>query len=309
MEGSGMKADRRTAVAVLAVVVALAAVSIAANGGAPVGSGGARRPSEWAIDVAVSLLLVVMAVGSVFAAVVLVLRPSVLGEPTTPVRKRGRLLSAGVLMVLVILLAYGVRRLVIDEDARDRAGALLPGQGTTGALGDTADRYEPSFAVLPVTVVCILAAVAGMAWLLAVRARRVKQAPDASVAEALAAVLDDTLDDLRAERDPRRAVIAAYARLERVLAAHGAPRRPSEAPDEYLRRVLVSLDLSREAVSRLTALFQTAKFSQHEVDTGMKEDAIEALVSARDELRHAEERAAAERAAALAQARERAAAG
>jgi hypothetical protein len=104
-------------------------------------------------------------------------------------------------------------------------------------------------------------------------------------------------------------VIAAYARLERVLAAHGAPRRASEAPDEYLRRVLASLDISRDAVSRLTALFQTAKFSHHEVHTGMKEEAIEALVSARDELREAEERAAAERAAALAQARERAAAG
>ena len=40
----------------------------------------------------------------------------------------------------------------------------------------------------------------------------------------LAAAVDESLDDLRAEPDPRRAVIAAYARLERVLAAHGLPR-------------------------------------------------------------------------------------
>ncbi len=304
-----MKADRRTAVAVLTVVVALAAVSIAANGGVPVGSGGARRPSEWAIDVAVSLLLVVMAMGSVFAAVVLVLRPSVLGDAAPLVRKRGRVLSAGVLIVLVILAAYGIRRLAVDEGARARVGGLLPGQDTTDALGHTADRYEPSFAALPVIVVCVLAAAAGLAWLLAVRARRDEEAADGSIAEALAAVLDDTLDDLRAERDPRRAVIAAYARLERVLAAHGAPRRPSEAPDEYLRRVLASLDLSPDAVSRLTALFQTAKFSHHKVNSDMKDEAIEALVSARDELREAAESAAAEREAALLQARERAAAG
>ena len=304
-----MKADRRTAVAVLAAIVALAAVSIAASGGAPVGSGGARRPSEWAIDVFVSLLLVFMAVGAVFAAAVLVLRPSVLGDPASQVRKRGRLLSAGVLMVLAILVAYGLRRLATDEDARGRAAGLLPGQGTTDGLGDTAGRYEPSFATLPVIVVCVLAAAAALAWLLAVRARRVEDVPDASAAEALAAVLDDTLDDLRAEGDPRKAVIAAYARLERVLAAHGAPRRPSEAPDEYLRRVLASLELSRGAVSRLTALFQTAKFSHHKVDATMKEEAIEALVSARDELREVQERVAAERAAALAHARQRAAAG
>ena len=63
--------------------------------------------------------------------------------------------------------------------------------------------------------------------------------------------------------------------------------------------MLSSLELSRRAVSRLTSLFQTAKFSHHEVDTGMKEEAIDALVSARDELRAARERAEAERRAAL----------
>jgi hypothetical protein len=63
--------------------------------------------------------------------------------------------------------------------------------------------------------------------------------------------------------------------------------------------VLLSLELSRRAVARLTALFQTAKFSHHEVDLDMKEEAIDALVSARDELRAARERAEAERRAAL----------
>ena len=113
---------------------------------------------------------------------------------------------------------------------------------------------------------------------------------------ALEEALDDSLDDLRAETDPRRAVIAAYARLERVLARPRCrrdtrPRRRTSTCD----RVLSSLELSRRAVSRLTALFQTAKFSHHEVDDGMKEEAIDALVSARDELRAARERAEAER--------------
>ena len=60
---------------------------------------------------------------------------------------------------------------------------------------------------------------------------------------ALADVLDETLDDLRAETDPRRAVIAAYARMERALAAYGLPRRPSEAPDEYLQRIFADLEV------------------------------------------------------------------
>ena len=39
------------------------------------------------------------------------------------------------------------------------------------------------------------------------------------------------------------------------------------------------------AVERLTALFTRAKFSQHDVDTAMKEEAIGALEQVRDELR------------------------
>ena len=63
----------------------------------------------------------------------------------------------------------------------------------------------------------------------------------------LADVLRETLDDLRAEPDPRVAVIAAYARLERTLAAFGMPRRDSDAPLEYLERILVELDVGAES--------------------------------------------------------------
>ena len=110
---------------------------------------------------------------------------------------------------------------------------------------------------------------------------------DENLAEQLAAVLDDTLDDLRAEADPRRAVIAAYARLERVLAANRVPRKSSETPQELLQRVLRQLDLGSDAIERLTTLYARAKFSQHDVDVAMKEEAIGALEQVRDELREA----------------------
>ena len=139
------------------------------------------------------------------------------------------------------------------------------------------------------------------------RARRRHLGDDGGLAVVLADVLDETLDDLRAETDPARAVIAAYARLERILAAHGLPRRPAEAPQEYVGRILRELEVGTRAVERLTALYVRAKFSQHEVGTAMKADAIEALEQIREDLRLAEERAAQERAEALVQARERAA--
>ena len=107
----------------------------------------------------------------------------------------------------------------------------------------------------------------------------------AALEEELAQTLDTTIEDLRRERDPRRAVIAAYAGMERVLSSHGLVRRRPEAPFEYLARVLQELEVGEGAVHSLTRLFEYAKFSPHEIDVGMKEEAIAALVEVRDDLR------------------------
>jgi len=100
----------------------------------------------------------------------------------------------------------------------------------------------------------------------------------------VALALDESIDDLRTDPDLRRAIIAAYARMERALAVAGLPRRPAEAPFEYLERALQELHTSRAAVERLTSLFEWAKFSQHEPRPEMRDEAIDALVAVRDEL-------------------------
>jgi hypothetical protein len=149
----------------------------------------------------------------------------------------------------------------------------------------TAVGRENEFAWLPVllTVGLVLLAVGG--WWYADRARRKSRGELRwGFADAVVEAVDDSIDDLRAEPDPRRAVIAAYARLERVFAANGVSRKPSEAPLEYLARVLASLQVGDRAAARLTDLFERAKFSQHAVGPEMKEEAIEAFVSVRDEL-------------------------
>lgn len=103
--------------------------------------------------------------------------------------------------------------------------------------------------------------------------------------EALSAALDESLDDLRNDPDLRRAIVAAYARMEVALAAAGLPRDPAEAPLEYLERALLELDASTGAVRRLTELFEWARFSHHEPEPRMRDEAIDALVAVRDELR------------------------
>jgi Domain of unknown function (DUF4129) len=113
-----------------------------------------------------------------------------------------------------------------------------------------------------------------------------------ALARALDEVLADSLDDLRAERDPRKAVIEVYARMEKTFAAYRVPRDPAETPLEYVSRVLDSLSVSAGAVRRLTLLFERAKFSTHDVDTGMKDTAIETLAGVRAELAFGQEEAA-----------------
>ena len=73
---------------------------------------------------------------------------------------------------------------------------------------------------------------------------------EAALSAALDEVLADTLDDLRAEQDPRRAVIRAFARMEKTFAAHGVAREPAETPREYVVRVL---DRSASAAPRCSS--------------------------------------------------------
>ena len=106
--------------------------------------------------------------------------------------------------------------------------------------------------------------------------------------QSLSDALDESLDDLRAEPDLRKAIIAAYARMERALAVVGLARHPAEAPLEYVERALAELHASAGAARRLTDLFEWAKFSQHEPEPQMRDEAIDALVAVRDELRQPE---------------------
>jgi hypothetical protein len=113
-----------------------------------------------------------------------------------------------------------------------------------------------------------------------------KEQPDMTGRPAtLATALDETLESVRRESEPRRAVIAAYAMMERLVAAHGLPRRTFEAPLEYLVRVFQNLNADRRALGALTELFELAKFSHHEISQAMKEQAVAALITIRDGVR------------------------
>ena len=130
-----------------------------------------------------------------------------------------------------------------------------------------------------------LAAAAGLALLAAQFTRRQRAVPEEDAqAGHLVALLDDSLEDLRRDPDPRRAVIATYARMERGLAARGVNRDPADTPLEYLSHILAAHRVSELAASRLTELFEQAKFSDHVIDEEIRREAIAALEAVKAEL-------------------------
>ena len=149
-------------------------------------------------------------------------------------------------------------------------------------------QFEPQFewSIFWVAVVVVGGTAAWFLYRWRARKRRtlVPLELQASVAEDFATSMSDAIGDLESEPDARRAVIAAYARMEGVLAYHGLRRLPSETPVEYLRRVLLDLTSEHDAVSSLTALFEEAKFSRHEIGDEQKLEAIAALGEIRDDL-------------------------
>ncbi|MGD0272622.1 MAG: DUF4129 domain-containing protein [Gaiellaceae bacterium] len=160
-----------------------------------------------------------------------------------------------------------------------------PPAAKTGA-DKTVAAIAPWF-IIGFAVVCILI----VATVLLQRRRRIRPL-DAEFPESelelqrrdLRELLESSLDEIKQEPDPRRAVIRAYVGMESTLARHDLARQPSEAPGEYLTRALAAVRLSRRAAERLTRLFERARFSEHAIGPEMKQEAISALTEVRDEL-------------------------
>ena len=191
---------------------------------------------------------------------------------------------AGIFVILFIAVRWG-------HPTYNSLGGGAAAGGKSGAQTQPGQQqYEPHFQWFPVFMIgSLVVGIGGALALLALR-RRHEELERAPVRETLAEVLGETLDDLRREPDPRKAVIGAYSKMERTLAARGFPRHESEAPLEYLGRILGIVEGSGHSARRLTRLFERARFSPHEIDQRMKDDAIDSLVGLRAQLEAEEAR-------------------
>ena len=258
-------------------------MALASRSHAPAGGGSTRAVPT---DVLLQYVLVIAVVG-VIALVCVSVYLLVTAHRVEPMAPQH---SAGFWRTIVALIALGttVAALIVVLHRFGHSTQLVKLPPPVPAQTERQPpRAEPvPFDWVPVAVVGGLTAVGlAVAGTLLLRGRVPKGQLRPPVAEAVAAALDESLDDLLTEPDPRRAVIAAYARMEAVLARSGLSRSPAEAPREYLGRALRGLGAGGDSVARLTTLFERAKFSPAEVDSEMKVTAIATLVALRDELR------------------------
>jgi len=109
--------------------------------------------------------------------------------------------------------------------------------------------------------------------------------PPPAVHAEVAAALDAGLAALAdGESDARSAVIACWVRMEEAAAEAGTPREPSDAPGDYVIRLLSTQAVSRSVLDRFAWVYRQARYSTGPVDDRMRETAISALRQLRAEL-------------------------
>jgi hypothetical protein len=272
----------------IGVVGLLVLVALASRGGHPSSDGRvAPRP------VPVSLqdnLLTLLAVAYVFTIIVVVVfmfsrRPWHAPDESRWLRS---VVSAGVALLILTGIGYWAlhHRAPLGSGTRQNVPVFQAGGSRAEPGPSSAEPVRHAKFQWPLALAFGgLIALGALALLVRDRMGDAGPAEAKTVADELAEVVETTMADLRSERDPRRAVIAAYAKMEHVLASNGLARKRAETQLEYLERILTELEVAETAVRKLTQLFAYAKFSPHAIDESMRDEAIEALTAVRRDLR------------------------
>lgn len=257
------RAARATGLVVL--VLALAAFGLAA------GTGGAVSfdPIPSALGDAVPLLLASCA--WVLAATLVLARSSPTGDHR-PAFRRAMKINL-VLLVLAALLVMSARyspvggaqtrRVVPRLIQSDRWNGWIDVEWTTTAL---------LAVVVPLALLGVIL-LAGTGWSVrerffghrgqVVRERRFGRGRrDTARPEDVLEVIMRARRAMQSDEDARRAIVAAYAAMEKAVAAHGVRREISQTPAEFLAEAFrVGLLHDQAAAGRLRRLFELARFS------------------------------------------------
>ena len=160
---------------------------------------------------------------------------------------------------------------------------LGPGPGAVDAVAQEAPAVAPPLITWTWGVLALAAGLGALAFALWVAfSDRLggwfeNAAGDDAPRAPLVTAVEDSLEDLRAEPDSRRAIIRCYGRFERAAADSGLARDPWLTPMEFMREALERLPVPSAAVPTLTRLFELARFSRRALGPAERDRALEAL--------------------------------
>ena len=260
----------------LAGIMGVTALLLAVAGGAAAprvdlgaGSGGAA--------LLLDVLTVLVVAGSAVGLVLLVGSFRVRRATPVHVERQRRTFAALVILVVALVLF----RLLPDPREREAQGPSV-GLGTTDR-GDVPGvvAIEPD---RPLVLTALGGAIA-LAALAAIARRQIDRrtlAPRPAVAgepsrEQVRKALLAVRSDLATIDDPRVAISHAYERLRVDLQERGVEPRQDDTPRRVLRRALTLDRVPHEAVDRLVAVFEEARFSTHGLGAQHRELALRAL--------------------------------
>jgi hypothetical protein len=283
MPGKGARdgADMRRAAAVL-LLVAVAAIGLRAGGAfSAAGSRQIMGMSARAVYWTIAGAEVVLGVAGIALLIARLIWGRNGGRPLQPKRRS---------MWWVLLLPFAAFGLAnILHRLRQRAAAAAAAHhAAVGAAGRPV-HHPPQGNALPLLALFAVVTLAAAA-LIGYRRRRRGPLPPPGLgadpdAAPLAAALAAGARALHSDPDPRAAIIACYAAMERSLADAGSPPRLADTPAEVLSRATEGgLVRSTWAAATLTGLFRQARYSGHPMTEADRATAIDALAQVQADL-------------------------
>ena len=195
----------------------------------------------------------------------------------------GKALAVGLLALAIFCIAALPLLSPASAPSQSLIGAHSSARaGPSRSQGGSAHSVNLGWLLVPIAVTFTILTPAAVL----VRRRRLKSGDAAHAEEpsALGRAVRASIAALESERDPRRAILRAYARMEQAFRNVEIERARDETASEFLGRTMRRLPVSAGAAAALTERFEEVRYSRHQITEADREQALVSLYRVEREL-------------------------
>jgi uncharacterized protein YjeT (DUF2065 family) len=187
--------------------------------------------------------------------------------------------AVAVLLLALAIFCLATLPLLSRASAPLQSGAgahpSTPARPARNVPGRPADSVNLGWLLVPVAVTFAILTPAAVV----IRRRRLNrdEAMHAGETSAFGRAVRASIAALESERDPRTAILRAYARMEQAFRHVEIVRAGDETASEFLARTTRRLPVSAGAAAALTERFEEVRFSTHVITEADREQALVSL--------------------------------